>query len=113
MKITLGCLYPDIMSTYGDRGNVATIRRRCEWRGIAVDLRELRLGDRTEPDDLDLIIIGSGGESQQRLVHFDDFGRAAPILAQQNQNFLVEIELALASDRECSGGDLTRPGGEL
>ena len=71
MKITLGCLYPDIMSTYGDRGNVATIRRRCEWRGIAVDLRELRLGDPAEPDGLDLIIIGSGGESQQRLVAAD------------------------------------------
>jgi lipid II isoglutaminyl synthase (glutamine-hydrolysing) len=71
MKITLGCLYPDIMSTYGDRGNVATIRRRCEWRGIAVEVRELRLGDRAEPDDLDLIIIGSGGESQQRLVAAD------------------------------------------
>lgn len=71
MKITLGCLYPDIMSTYGDRGNVATIRRRCEWRGIAVGLRELRLGDPAEPDDLDLIIIGSGGESQQRLVAAD------------------------------------------
>ena len=71
MKITLGCLYPDIMSTYGDRGNVATIRRRCEWRGIAVDLRELRLGDPAGPDDLDLIVIGSGGESQQRLVAAD------------------------------------------
>jgi lipid II isoglutaminyl synthase (glutamine-hydrolysing) len=71
MKITLGCLYPDIMSTYGDRGNVATLRRRCEWRGIAVELRELRLGDRAEPDELDLIVIGSGGESQQRLIAAD------------------------------------------
>jgi len=71
MKITLGCLYPDIMSTYGDRGNVATLLRRCEWRGIAVELRELRLGDRAEPDELDLIVIGSGGESQQRLVAAD------------------------------------------
>jgi lipid II isoglutaminyl synthase (glutamine-hydrolysing) len=71
MKISLGCLYPDIMSTYGDRGNVATIQRRCEWRGIAVELKELRLGDRAEPDELDLIIIGSGGESQQRLIAAD------------------------------------------
>lgn len=71
MKITLGCLYPDIMSTYGDRGNVATIRRRCEWRGITVELRELGLGDRARPDELDLIIIGSGGESQQRLIAAD------------------------------------------
>jgi lipid II isoglutaminyl synthase (glutamine-hydrolysing) len=71
VKITLGCLYPDIMSTYGDSGNVATLRRRCEWRGIAVEVRELRLGDRAEPDKLDLIIIGSGGESQQRLIAAD------------------------------------------
>ncbi len=71
MKITLGFLYPDIMSTYGDRGNVVTILRRCEWRGIAVDVRELRLGDRAEPGELDLIVIGSGGESQQRLIAAD------------------------------------------
>jgi lipid II isoglutaminyl synthase (glutamine-hydrolysing) len=71
VKITLGCLYPDIMSTYGDSGNVATLRRRCEWRGIAVEVRELRLGDRAEPEKLDLIIIGSGGESQQRLIAAD------------------------------------------
>jgi lipid II isoglutaminyl synthase (glutamine-hydrolysing) len=71
MKITLGCLYPDIMSTYGDRGNVATIQRRCEWRGVAVDIRELRLGDRAEPEELDLIVIGSGGVSQQRLIADD------------------------------------------
>ena len=68
MKITLGCLYPDIMSTYGDRGNVATILRRCEWRGITAEVRELRLGDRVEPGQLDLIVIGGGGESQQRLI---------------------------------------------
>jgi lipid II isoglutaminyl synthase (glutamine-hydrolysing) len=71
VKITLGFLYPDVMSTYGDRGNVATILRRCEWRGIAVDVRELRLGDRAEPAELDLIVIGSGGESQQRLIAAD------------------------------------------
>jgi lipid II isoglutaminyl synthase (glutamine-hydrolysing) len=71
VKITLGFLYPDVMSTYGDRGNVTTVLRRCEWRGIAVDVRELRLGDRAEPAELDLIVIGSGGESQQRLIAAD------------------------------------------
>jgi lipid II isoglutaminyl synthase (glutamine-hydrolysing) len=71
MRITLGYLYPDLMSTYGDRGNVVTIVRRCEWRGITADVRELRLGDRVEPGRLDLIVIGSGGESQQRLIASD------------------------------------------
>lgn len=70
-KITLGWLYPDIMATYGDRGNVATILRRCEWRNITAEVRELRLGDRFEPGELDLIVIGGGGESQQRLIASD------------------------------------------
>ena len=68
MKIAVCCLYPDIMSTYGDRGNVETVLRRCEWRDIAVDVTELRLGDRFAPDAADLIMIGGGGESQQRLI---------------------------------------------
>jgi len=68
MRITVCCLYPDIMFTHGDRGNVETVLRRCEWRDIAVDVTELRLGDRFPPDVADLIMIGDGGEPQQRLV---------------------------------------------
>jgi CobQ-like glutamine amidotransferase family enzyme len=71
LKIAVGYLYPDIMSTYGDRGNVETIVQRCRWRGIEAQVRELRLGDRLPPGELDLIIIGSGGESQQRLIAGD------------------------------------------
>ncbi len=78
MKITLGFLYPEVMSTYGDRGNVATVLRRCEWRGIEVDVRELRLGDRAAPAELDLIVIGSGGESQQRLIAADLYKAKGP-----------------------------------
>jgi lipid II isoglutaminyl synthase (glutamine-hydrolysing) len=67
-KLTVGYLYPDIMSAYGDRGNVATILRRCRWRGIAADVVELRLGDPVHPDDVDIFVIGNGGESHQRLI---------------------------------------------
>jgi lipid II isoglutaminyl synthase (glutamine-hydrolysing) len=70
VTITVGYLYPDLMSTFGDRGNVETVRRRCAWRGIDVTVQDLLLGDRV-PDDLDLIMIGGGGESQQRLVAAD------------------------------------------
>jgi lipid II isoglutaminyl synthase (glutamine-hydrolysing) len=68
MKISVGYLYPDIMATYGDRGNVETVVRRCGWRNIAVDVTELRLGDPIDSEALDLIVIGGGGEAQQRLV---------------------------------------------
>lgn len=68
MKISLGYLYPDIMATYGDRGNVETVVRRCGWRDITVAVTELRLGDAIVPEALDLIMIGGGGEAQQRLI---------------------------------------------
>ena len=68
MRIKVCCLYPDIMSSYGDRGNVETILRRCEWRNITAEVTELRLGDRLAPDEVDLIMIGGGAELQQQLV---------------------------------------------
>jgi CobQ-like glutamine amidotransferase family enzyme len=70
-KLTLGYLYPDIMGAYGDRGNVAAVVRRCGWRGIATEVWELRLGDSVRADEVDLLIIGNGGESHQRLIASD------------------------------------------
>jgi lipid II isoglutaminyl synthase (glutamine-hydrolysing) len=69
--LTIGYLYPDIMSSYGDRGNIASIVRRCGWRGILTEVLELRLGDPVHPDDVDIFVIGNGGESQQRLIATD------------------------------------------
>src|SRR6266567_4327028 len=46
-------LYPDLMSVYGDRGNVLTLVKRAEWRGIDVDVQELSLGDELDPTAVD------------------------------------------------------------
>ena len=70
-KLIVGYLYPDIMSGYGDRGNVATIVRRCGWRGITAEVWELRLGDPVVADEVDLLMIGNGGEFHQRLIARD------------------------------------------
>jgi len=59
------------MSGYGDRGNLAAITRRCGWRGIAADVRELRLGDPVDPGEVDLFVIGNVGEFHQRLIATD------------------------------------------
>ena len=34
LTLTLGHLYPDQLNLYGDRGNIVTLRRRCQLRGI-------------------------------------------------------------------------------
>ena len=30
-------LYPELMNIYADRGNIAVLRARCEWRGIGFE----------------------------------------------------------------------------
>ncbi|MBV9615064.1 MAG: hypothetical protein JO031_06400, partial [Ktedonobacteraceae bacterium] len=42
LTLTLGHLYPDQLNLYGDRGNIVTLRRRCQQRGI--ELRVVGLG---------------------------------------------------------------------
>src|SRR3712207_7689541 len=38
-------LYAAKMNIYGDRGNVIALRRRAEWRGIPVEVREIGIGE--------------------------------------------------------------------
>jgi CobQ-like glutamine amidotransferase family enzyme len=64
-------LYPDLMNVYGDRGNVLTLVRRAEWRGIDVQVRGVSLGDRFDPDEADLIFFGGGQDREQAVVSPD------------------------------------------
>ena len=71
MKLTLCQLYPEHLSIYADRGNVLVLRRRCEWRGIELVERPLRLGDEPDPDAADLYLLGGGQDRDQVLVAED------------------------------------------
>ncbi len=71
VSVRLVHLYPDLMSVYGDRGNVLALARRAEWRGINVELQELSLGDRLDPKTADLIFFGGGQDREQAVVSPD------------------------------------------
>jgi CobQ-like glutamine amidotransferase family enzyme len=64
-------LYPDLMSVYGDRGNVLTLVKRAEWRGIPIEVHELSLGDELDPAEADLIFFGGGQDREQAVVSPD------------------------------------------
>jgi CobQ-like glutamine amidotransferase family enzyme len=68
VKLVIGYLYPSVMSQYGDRGNVLTIVNRCRWRGIDVQVDDLEIGDPVDPDRTDLLLVGGGADTHQRLV---------------------------------------------
>ncbi|HTK10770.1 MAG TPA: hypothetical protein VL485_26600 [Ktedonobacteraceae bacterium] len=69
--LTLGHLYPDQLNLYGDRGNILTLRRRCELRGIELRVVGLGIGDALAPDEYDLLFIGGGQDKEQAPVAQD------------------------------------------
>ena len=72
IEITIAWLYSDLMSTYGDRGNVISLLRRCTWRGISVDVKELSLNSKpSELSSCDLLFMGGGEDRQQKIVAED------------------------------------------
>jgi CobQ-like glutamine amidotransferase family enzyme len=50
-------IYPDLLSTYGDRGNLLILARRAALRGIPVETVEVR-SDRVMPATADIYLIG-------------------------------------------------------
>ncbi len=71
MDLRICHLYGDLMAIYGDRGNVLTLRRRAEWRGIEVRIETVSAGDRLDPERYDLFFFGGGQDAQQDLVAED------------------------------------------
>ncbi len=71
MRLTLVHLYPDLMNVYGDRGNVLALRRRAEWRGIELEVREVSVGDHFDPCEADLLFFGGGQDREQAVVSPD------------------------------------------
>lgn len=74
-SLTIGWLYPDLMSTYGDRGNVMILTRRCQWRDIAVEVAGISLSTGGQLiDSADLLFMGGAQDRQQEIVKKDLIG---------------------------------------
>src|SRR5438874_1829270 len=64
-------LYPELMNIYADRGNIAVLRARCEWRGLGFELAGASVGASVDPDAHDLFYMGGGQDRDQALVARD------------------------------------------
>jgi CobQ-like glutamine amidotransferase family enzyme len=64
-------LYAEEMNIYGDRGNILTLQKRAEWRGIPVEVRPIGRGPAPDLSDIDLIFWGGGQDRDQELVFTD------------------------------------------
>lgn len=68
--LVLAHLYPHEMNIYGDTGNVLVLRRRLEWRGIAVRVDPIGVGDDL-PADVDIVLGGGGQDAAQGDIGLD------------------------------------------
>ncbi len=71
MNIVIAWLYPDLMNVYGDRGNIITLEKRCKWRGINVQIENITVGGKFDPDEFDILFFGGGQDREQIIVAQD------------------------------------------
>lgn len=81
LQLNITWLYPREMSTYGDRGNILTLKRRCEWRGIKANVDEIGMKEAVRDKWGDLYFFGGGQDQAQNIIAKD--------LAEHKKNFLV------------------------
>lgn len=81
MTVKIAWLYPDLMSTYGDRGNVIVLQKRCEWRGIPVEVVPITLETLDfRLSDCNMIFMGGAQDRQQKLAGEDFLKRKGPVV---------------------------------
>ena len=74
-KLSICHLYPDLMDTYGDKGNIITVVKRCQWRGIEVKVTKISVGESLDfsakggpTSGWDLYFFGGGQDRNQAIV---------------------------------------------
>ena len=71
MDLRIAHLYPDLMSIYGDRGNVLALAQRARWRDIPVEVRSYTAGMTFDAEWPDLFFFGGGQDLGQDIVGAD------------------------------------------
>ncbi len=82
LKISIAHLYPKLLNLYGDLGNIITLTKRCQWRGIEVEFEQINIGDSIKNHDL--YFIGGGQDKQQEEVAQELFSNRAELIAQRD-----------------------------
>ncbi len=63
MELCICYLYPELLSTYSDAGNLKILAYRASARGISVDICYHSLGDKFDAEKYDIVILGGGQPS--------------------------------------------------
>src|SRR5258707_4811420 len=67
MVLKIGPLYPTLMSVAADRGNLFSIQKRCQWRGIATEVEQIYVRQTPDFTKYDLILFHGGADPEMEL----------------------------------------------
>jgi CobQ-like glutamine amidotransferase family enzyme len=62
--VRIALVSPDLLGTYGDKGNAEVLRQRLRWRGRSAEVVSVT---GTVPTDCDIYVLGGGEDSAQVL----------------------------------------------
>ena len=70
IKLKILHLYPDLLNLYGDRGNIACLVKRLEWRKMSAEVVKYTCDDKKPLDlsDIDIVFLGGGSDREQKIV---------------------------------------------
>lgn len=116
-KLVIAWLYPDLMSTYGDRGNVICLSKRCQWRGIDIEVKNITLETPiSELEKCDLIFMGGAQDRQQKLAGEDFLKNKGPQVKKMVEGNIPALFVCAAYQaaghyyRPYQGEDIPGPG---
>lgn len=95
LEISIAHLYPKLLNIYGDYGNILSIKKRCEARGINVSYSEINIGDEIDISKYNIYFIGGGQDKQQIEVSHE---------LKKHENALTDASLNLAVFLSICGG---------
>ena len=64
--LRVGFIYPELLGTYGDRGNAIVLVQRARWRELPAELVEVPAGEPI-PAGLDVYLLGGGEDDPMHL----------------------------------------------
>ena len=109
MELNICHLYPDILNLYGDRGNIITMKRRLESRGISVNVDECSIGQPLDVDKYDIFFIGGGQDFEQEVLLRDlASGKGKDICTAVEEE---KVFLAICGGYQMLGETLSDPDG--
>ncbi|HEX4205948.1 MAG TPA: hypothetical protein VHZ51_17475 [Ktedonobacteraceae bacterium] len=92
MVLKIGHLYPTLMSVAADRGNLFSIQKRCEWRGIAVEVDPIYVKQTPDFTRYDMILL-HGAADREMGIASQDIQAKAPSLREAVEANIVFLSV--------------------